>query len=81
MPSVCSQKVSQLIAVCVVPVKIGLDFLGPYGQLVLVWPRIRKVYILKASFSKNFLQIADINFLSTISYSPIDFETQISLQV
>ena len=34
---------------------------------VLVWPRFKKVYVLKASFSKNFLQITDINFLSTIS--------------
>ena len=34
---------------------------------VLVWPRFRKVYVLKASFSKNFLQVTDINFPSTIS--------------
>ena len=34
---------------------------------VLVWPCFRKVYVLKASFSKNCLQITGINFLSTIS--------------
>ena len=34
---------------------------------VLAWLRFTKVYVLKASFNENFLQITDINFLSTIS--------------
>ena len=34
---------------------------------VLAWLSFRKIYILKASFSKNLLQITDINFLPTVS--------------
>ena len=34
---------------------------------VLAWLRFRKVYVLKASLRKHFLQVTDINFLSTIS--------------
>ena len=35
---------------------------------VLASLRFRKVYVLKVSFSKNFLQITDINFPPIISY-------------
>ena len=34
---------------------------------VLAWLRFRKVHFLKASFSKTFLQITDINLLPTTS--------------
>ena len=34
---------------------------------VLAWLSISKIYALKASFSKKFLQITGINFLPTIS--------------
>ena len=32
----------------------------------LAWLSFRKIYVLKASFSKNVLQITDMNFLPTI---------------
>ena len=35
--------------------------------IVLVWRRFKKVNVLKASFSKTFLQVTDINVLPTIS--------------
>ena len=34
---------------------------------VFAWLSFRKIYVLKASFSKNFKQITDINFLLTKS--------------
>ena len=34
---------------------------------VLAWLSFRKICILKASFSRNLLQITDINFLPTVS--------------
>ena len=50
--------------VCVV-----LSWLGYHVDIdeVLAWLSFRKIYVLKASFSKNMLQITEINFLPTIS--------------
>ena len=36
-------------------------------DIVFAWLSFRKIYVLKASFSKTFLQITDINCLPTIS--------------
>ena len=67
VPNDCSQKVSQYIDVCV----IHSSDLG-WISLVhldkgLAWLSFRKIYVLKASFNKNILQITDINVLPTIN--------------
>ena len=63
VPNDWSQNVSQYV-VCVV-----LSWLGYHVDIdkVLAWLSFRKIYVLKASFSKNLLQITEINFLPTIS--------------
>ena len=43
-----------------------LEFSSVHIDKVLAWLVFRKIYVLKASFSKNLLQITDINFLPTI---------------
>ena len=63
VPSDCSQKVSQFIAVCVGSL-FTLDEV--HTGKALEWLSFRNAYVLKASFGKNFLQITDINFLPTI---------------
>ena len=68
VPNNCSQKVSQFITICV---SSSSSLLASISSVlinkVLAWLRLRKVYVLKASFSKSLLQIADLNFLSTIT--------------
>ena len=63
----CSQKVSQCIAVCVVQSSLLAWISSVYIDKALAWMSFRKIYVLKANFIKNFLQITDINFLPTIS--------------
>ena len=63
----CSQKVSQLIVVCVVHSSLLAWISSVHIDKVLAWLRSRKVYVLNASFSKTFLQITDLNFVPTIS--------------
>ena len=69
MPNDCSQKVSQYIDidVCVVH-SSGLAWISlVHLDKVLAWLSFREIYVLKASFSKNIMQITDINILSTIN--------------
>ena len=69
MPNDCSQKVLQLIAVCGVHSSLSawISSVHMDKEYGLAWLRFRKVYVLKESFSKSFLQITDINFLPTIN--------------
>ena len=58
MPNDCSHKVSQYIAVCVVHSSV-FDWISSVHNCidkVLAWLSFRKIYVLKASFSKNVLQ-------------------------
>jgi len=66
VPNECSKKVLQYIAVGVVHSSILAWIFSVHKDKVLAWLR-RTIYVRKASFSKNLLQIADINFLPTIS--------------
>ena len=68
VPNNCSQKVSQYIAVCVVHSSDLARISLVYLDKVLAWLSFTKINVLKASFSKNLLQITDINVLPTISY-------------
>ena len=67
VPNECSQKVLQYIAVGVVHSSILAWIFSVHKDKVLAWLSLRTIYVRKASFSKNLLQIADINFLPTIS--------------
>ena len=67
VPNGCSQKVSQFIAVCVVHSSLLAWISSVHIDKVLAWLSFRKIYVLMTSFSKNFVQITDINFLPTIS--------------
>ena len=67
VPNDCSQKVSQYIAVCVVHSSDLAWISLVHLDKVLAWLSFTKIYVLKASFSKNLLQITDINVLPTIS--------------
>ena len=58
---------SQYIAVCVVHSSFLAWISSVHIEKVLSWLGFRKNYVLKASFSKNLLQITDVNFLSTTS--------------
>ena len=60
MPNECSQKVSQYVAVCVVNSSVLAS--SVYIDKALAWLSFRKIYVPSASFSKNVLQIIDINF-------------------
>ena len=67
VPNECSQKVSQYIAIGVVHSSILAWIFSVHRDKVLAWLSLRTIYVRKASFSKNLLQIAEINFLPTIS--------------
>ena len=67
VPNDCCQKVSHYIAFCVVHSSVLAWISSFHIDRVLAWLSLRKIYVLKASFSKNLLQITDINFLPTIS--------------
>ena len=67
MPNDCSQKVSQYIAVCVVHSSVLTWISSVHIGKVGAWLWLRKIYVLKESFSKNLLQITVINFLPTIT--------------
>ena len=58
----CTQKASQYIAVCVVHYSELALISAVRTDKVLAWLSFRKIYVLKASFSKNLLQITDKNF-------------------
>ena len=62
MPNECSQKVSQYVAVCVVNSSVLALISSFYIDKALAWLSFRKIYVPNASFSKNVLQIIDINF-------------------
>ena len=53
VPNDCSQKVSLYIAVCVVHSSVLAWISFVHIVKVLAWLRSRKIYVLKASFSKN----------------------------
>ena len=57
VPNDCSQKVLQFIAVWAVHSSLSAWISSVHIDKVLAWLRFRKVYVLKASFSKTFLQI------------------------
>ena len=60
--------VCQMIAVKECHSKLLLARISSFHKdKVLAWLSISKIYVLKASFSKNVLQITGINFLPTIS--------------
>ena len=80
MPNDCCQKLLQFIAVCVAHSTLSASISSVRIDKVLASLRFRKVYVLKASFSKTFLQITDVISFQ-LQANPIDFETQISLQV
>ena len=67
VPNDCSQKVLQFIAVYEVHSTLSASISLVHIDKVLALLHFRKVYVLKASFSKTFLQITDINFLPIIS--------------
>ena len=67
VPNECSQKVLQYIAVGVVHSSILAWIFSVHNDKVLAWLSLRTIYVRKASFSKNLLQIVDINVLPTIS--------------
>ena len=67
VPNDWSQKVLQFIAVYEVHSTLSASISLVHIDKVLALLRFRKVYVLKASFSKTFLQITDINFLPIIS--------------
>ena len=59
MPNDCSQKVPQFIAVCVVHSSLLAWISSVHIEKVLAWLCFKTVYVLKASFGKTFLQIAE----------------------
>ena len=62
MPNDCNQKVSHDIADLVVHSSF-LAWISLFNiDEVLKWVSFSKIYALKVSFSKNFLQITDIKF-------------------
>ena len=62
VPNECSQKLSQYVAVCVVNSSVLALISSVYIDKALAWLSFRKIYVPNASFSKNVLQITDINF-------------------
>ena len=67
VPNDCCQKVSHYIADCLVHSSVLAWISSVHIDRILAWLSLRKIYVIKASFSKNLLQITDINFLPTIS--------------
>ena len=59
MPIDCSQKVPHFIAVCVVHSPLLAWISSVHIEKVLTWLCFKKVYVLKASFGKTFLQITE----------------------
>ena len=69
VPNDYSQKVLQFyIAVCVVHSLLSAWISLVHIDKVLAWMCFSNLYVLKASFSKTFLQVADLNFIPTISW-------------
>ena len=54
--------VSQHIAVCVVHSSVLASISSVHIDKILAWMSFRKIYVLQASFSKNFLKITDVKF-------------------
>ena len=60
----CSQKVLQYFAVCAVQFSVLALISSVHVQKVFAWLSFRKIYVLKASFSKKLPQITDKNYPS-----------------
>ena len=63
MPNDCSQKMSQYITVCVVHSSVLAWISSVHIDKVIAWLRFRKICVLKASFSKNLLQIQGCSWI------------------